>query len=119
MSVIRRALPATVLLGLTTSLAQVQLAPTLTRVSDLRHMTAAEAGRCVRIEGIVTVLAKKNSFFLQDGNLGILVDRVPVAGARAVYVYPGDEVVVTGVSGPGLFAPLILAGKIQVLGQKR
>ena len=89
----------------------------LSHVRDLRQMSSADAsgGALVRIKGSVTALSGwKNSFFLQDASGGISVDRSDDADVHA-----GDEVEVTGVSGPGLFAPIILANHVQVLGRKR
>ncbi len=88
----------------------------LSHVKDVRQMSSADAARGaqVRIKGSVTALSGwKNSFFLQDASGGISVDRTDEADVHA-----GDEVEVTGVSGPGLFAPVILANHVQVLGQK-
>jgi len=53
----------------------------------------------------------KNSFFLQDVSAGISVDRTDNAEVR-----PGDRVELTGTSGPGLFAPVVLASYVRVTG---
>jgi diguanylate cyclase (GGDEF)-like protein len=53
----------------------------------------------------------KNSFFLQDRTAGISVDRTDAA-----VVHVGDLVRVTGSSGTGLFAPIVLASNVLVEG---
>jgi hypothetical protein len=66
----------------------------------------------VKLRGVVTSLSGyKNSFFLQDSTAGISVDRTDAADVRV-----GDLVEVTGSSSTGLFAPVVLASSVQVVG---
>ncbi len=86
----------------------------LTSVESVRKLPLEKAARSipVRLEGVVTALSGyKNSFFVQDGTAGISVDRRDDAVVRA-----GDRVKITGVSNPGMFAPVIMASKVVVLG---
>ena len=53
----------------------------------------------------------RNSFFVQDGTAGISVDRTDKAE-----VHVGDSVELTGTSGRGLFAPIVLASYVRVTG---
>ena len=88
----------------------------LSRVSQVRALTAEQAAKArpVRLRGVVTVLSGwKSSFFLQDANLGISVDRT----SDSPELHSGDEVEVQGVSGPGLFAPIVVANHVTVLGK--
>jgi diguanylate cyclase (GGDEF)-like protein len=55
----------------------------------------------------------RNSFFFQDTTGGISVDRTDNAD-----VLVGDEVEITGTSGPGLFAPIIMASYVKVVGHR-
>lgn len=86
----------------------------LTRVAEVRSLTAAQAASAipVRLTGIVTALSGfKYSLFFQDATAGIVAD-----GNRNAIVHPGDIVEVTGTSGPGYFAPIVLVGQVRVLG---
>lgn len=88
--------------------------PRLDKVKQLRHLSSAEAERLipVKLTGIVTDLSGyKNSFFFQDPTGGISVDRTDSADVHA-----GDMVEIVGTSGPGLFAPVVLASKVTVTG---
>jgi len=88
--------------------------PRLDKVKRLRHLSSAEAERLipVKLTGIVTDLSGyKNSFFFQDSTGGISVDRSDSADVHA-----GDKVEIVGTSGPGLFAPVVLASKVTVTG---
>ena len=100
----------------------------LTRVGEIRALTAEQAGesRPVRVRGVVTVLSGwKSSFFIEDeagGNSGgISVDRLDEAlngaGKASTELHQGEEVEIRGVTSPGLFAPLILAKEVKVLGE--
>src|SRR5262245_30196665 len=89
----------------------------LTRVLDIRQLSSEEAakGHPVRLKGTVLALSGwKNSFFLEDTDGGISVDR-----ADSAEVHAGDEVEITGVSGAGLFAPVVLAYHVEVRGPGR
>jgi diguanylate cyclase (GGDEF)-like protein len=66
----------------------------------------------VKLHGVVTALSGyKNSFFLQDRTAGISVDRTDTADVRV-----GDLVEVSGSSGAGSFAPIVLASSVLVEG---
>src|ERR1051326_2255945 len=79
--------------------------PLLTRVQDLRQLQSEQAGsRPVRLRGVVTVV--------QDATAGLSIDRTDSADMHA-----GDEVEITGVTGPGLFAPVVIAHQVSVLGR--
>jgi len=87
---------------------------TLTQVTEVRRLSpqAAELRKPVQLRGIVTDLSGyRNSFFFQDATGGISVDRTDNAN-----VHTGDVVEITGTSGPGLFAPVVLASYVKVVG---
>jgi diguanylate cyclase (GGDEF)-like protein len=87
----------------------------LTTVHDIRALSSEEAGhaRPVRLHGVVTVLSGwKSSFFFQDATSGISVDR----SSDAPKLQPGEVVEIEGVTGSGLFAPVVVANKVTVLG---
>jgi signal transduction histidine kinase/CheY-like chemotaxis protein/HPt (histidine-containing phosphotransfer) domain-containing protein len=89
----------------------------LTRVADVRQLTPTEAAwaRPVQVSGVVTALSGwKNSFFLQNSGTGISVDRTDT-----VEVHSGDLVQVFGVTAEGLFAPVIVAHRVVVLGRAK
>jgi len=86
----------------------------LTRVEQVRQLSQTQGTLAVpvRITGVITAFSGyKNSFFLQDKQFGISVDRTDNAEAHV-----GDKVEVIGTSSAGLFAPVILASHVQVLG---
>jgi hypothetical protein len=86
----------------------------LTQVEQVRRLSQSQATRAVpvRITGVITAFSGyKNSFFLQNKQFGISVDRTDNAEAQV-----GDKVEVTGTSNAGLFAPIVLASMVQVLG---
>ena len=75
---------------------------------------AAGQGRPVRLRGVVTVLSGwKNSFFFQDKTSGISVDRI----GDDTKVESGDLVEIGGRTGPGKFAPVVIATRVTVLGR--
>ncbi|WP_263373406.1 diguanylate cyclase [Granulicella aggregans] len=89
--------------------------PYLDTVKQLRQLSSAEAEQLipVKLTGVVTDLSGyKNSFFFQDETGGISVDRTDSADVHA-----GDRVEIVGTSGPGLFAPVVLASRVTVMGQ--
>lgn len=89
--------------------------PCLEKVKQLRQLSSAQAERLipVKLTGVVTDLSGyKNSFFFQDETGGISVDRTDSADVHA-----GDRVEIIGTSGPGLFAPVVLASRVIVTGQ--
>src|SRR6201999_1225825 len=84
---------------------------------SIRLLSTAEAklGRPIHIRGQVTALSGwKDSFFVQDSTGGISVDRQELGPALA----PGDLVDILGMTGPGLFAPVILSKQVQRVGHK-
>jgi diguanylate cyclase (GGDEF)-like protein len=86
----------------------------LTQVTQVRHLSQEQAARSVpvRLKGVVTVLSGwRNSFFVEDSTAGISVDRTDKADVQV-----GDQVEVTGTSNAGLFAPLVLASHVRVVG---
>jgi diguanylate cyclase (GGDEF)-like protein len=88
--------------------------PILTQVKEVRRLSPQVAGlrKPVQLRGIVTDLSGyRNSFFFQDATGGISVDRTDNADVQT-----GDVVEITGTSGPGLFAPIILASYVKVVG---
>ncbi len=96
---------------------QAAISTELTTVRDVRALTPdqARAARPVRLRGVVTVLSGwKASFFFQDETSGISVDRVnPLPPLEA-----GQVVEVRGVTGPGLFAPTLVAEEVRVIGKR-
>ena len=89
-------------------------AAVISHVPDVRELTSSEAeqSRSVEISGVVTALSGwKNSFFLEESGTGISVDRTDTTD-----VHPGDRVEVSGVTGAGLFAPILVAHQVKVLG---
>src|SRR5262245_37011743 len=92
-------------------------APLLTDTRAVRRLSAAEAAerRAVRLHAVVTYHHRFpgwNPLFVQDATGGIYVE-VP----SGLDLAAGDRVVVEGVSGPGMFAPLVLEPRIQVEGR--
>ena len=85
----------------------IRILPTLTRVADLHRLTRQEAERQypVYLTGVVTFADVLNyQFFIQDESGGVFVDAANVSlnSLRA-----GQKITLTGVSGPGLFAPIV------------
>jgi signal transduction histidine kinase len=67
----------------------------------------------VLVRGVVTAPSGwKTSFFFQDSTAGISVDRED----NGPPMRSGQLVEINGVTGPGLFAPIIIARKVRVLG---
>jgi len=95
--------------------AQPHSFPVLTRVSDIRELSAKEAdlGHPVRIRGVVTFYGGPPLLFVQDSTGGIYVQ----APTEEHGVTAGDLVEVKGVTGHGLFANQIEKPEIHVLGR--
>ncbi len=92
-------------------------APLLTEVRQVRRLSAREAAdrRPVRLHAVVTYHHRFpgwNPLFVQDATGGIYVEV-----ASGLDLDAGDRVVVEGVSGPGMFAPLVLEPKVRVEGR--
>ena len=89
----------------------------LTEVRQVRRLTPAEAAerRPLRLHAVVTYHHRFpgwNPLFVQDATGGIYVEV-----ASGLDLAPGDRVVIDGVSGPGMFAPLVLEPRIRVEGR--
>jgi len=90
--------------------------PVLTTVSEIHALSAVEANRQypIHIQGAVTYFNPEDEIlFVQDATGGIFVysHGLNVPGLKA-----GKLADVRGVSGPGDFAPMVMAPQIQVLG---
>lgn len=91
--------------------------PWLADVRQVRRLSAAEAaeGRPVRLHAVVTYHHRFpgwNPLFVQDDTGGIYVEVASGLDLKA-----GDRVLVEGVSGPGMFAPLVLEPRVRVEGR--
>jgi diguanylate cyclase (GGDEF)-like protein len=87
----------------------------ITQVNAIRALTVEQAGegRAVDVRGVVTVVSGwKNSFFFEDATAGISVDR----SASLPELHQGQQVEIQGVTSPGMFAPVISAREVKVLG---
>ena len=87
----------------------------LTAVRQIRDQSPEQAssGRVVRLQGVVTAVSGwKTSFFFQDASSGISVDRLD----DGPEVQSGQLVEIVGVTSPGLFAPIIQAQSVRILG---
>jgi PAS domain S-box-containing protein len=89
--------------------------PTLTTVTQVRHLSAEEAGRGypVHLHAVVTyTYSQMSQFFVQDSTGGIYVE-----AWRHLWEIPAGRLVeIVGKSGPGLFAPIIEPSRVTVLG---
>lgn len=78
----------------------------LTNASQVLYLTADEASRGIRIsiKGVVTAAEPDwgGRFFIQDSSAGVFVENI-----SSVQPAPGDLLVVSGVSYPGGYAPII------------
>ncbi len=90
----------------------------ITNVGQIRRLTPEEAGKQspVLLRGVITFnLPEYGVTFFQDSEFGVYLSTVGrPSGARA-----GDLVEVSGVTGPGDFAPVVAEPKIRILGQGR
>ncbi len=91
--------------------------PVLTRVADLHQLTFEQAERQypLSLTGVVTFADTASfQFFIQDESGGVFVDaaNVSLSGLRA-----GQKVALTGVSGPGLFAPIVTSPRIHIISE--
>lgn len=89
--------------------------PTLTRVTQIRHLTPEQAGLGypVRIRGVITNDVPAPDFVIQDASGGVYV-----LGDRS-HSFPhhlGDRVEVEGITGKG-FAPVIQEESLHILGK--
>lgn len=84
---------------------------TLTTIAGIRALTPEEADSSppVSIRGVVT-FSNENviTLFIHDGKNGVYLDQGDLMNrGLAVWPEPGDQVEVSGVSGNGIFAPLV------------
>jgi PAS domain S-box-containing protein len=96
---------------------QVSPIQPLSRVSEVRRLSPEDAAKTlpIRLRGTITALSGwKNSFFLQDSSGAISVDRTDSAEVQV-----GDNVDLAGVSGSGMFAPVVVASRVDVLAQAK
>jgi diguanylate cyclase (GGDEF)-like protein len=111
-----------ILIALVSTIAGVQVPlcgetlPQLTSVGAVRALSPEQArqARPVKLRGVVTVFTGfKASFFLEDATAGISVART----TDSPQVQPGQSVEIRGFTGPGMFAPVVTAESVTVLGQ--
>jgi hypothetical protein len=105
-----------VAIGLTPGDILGQTRQDLTTVSEIRALTPEQAheGREVHLRGVVTARSgSASSFFVQDQTAGISVEWTNTP--REVRV--GQLVEIRGVTGPGHFAPIVVAKDVLVLGK--
>jgi diguanylate cyclase (GGDEF)-like protein len=87
----------------------------LTQIRDVRQLSAEQAARSLPVHAVGVVTAKSGyarSFFLQDGTAGIDVESNPDRTPEV-----GDLVDLTGTTGPGHFAPIVVASHVRIVGQ--
>jgi signal transduction histidine kinase len=107
---------AAVVLLAALAVARAELAPAPTSLSEIRGMSQEQAasGLPVRIRGTVTFSNPHfATLFIHDGERGIFVEQE--ASFDAAGPAAGDLVEIHGVTGSGLFAPVIKAREITVL----
>lgn len=93
--------------------------PVLTRVADVRQLSPKEAARRypVLLKGVVTYGHLGDySFFLQDRTGGIYVDGSDVGQPG---VHAGEYISLTGLTGAGEFAPVIVSPHLTITGEAR
>ena len=87
--------------------------PELSSASQVRALATGHQniGGRVHFVGIVTMVSGyPRSFFIQDSTAGIDVEQSDTE------VHVGDRVDLSGVTGPGHFAPIVVATRVKVLG---
>ncbi len=90
--------------------------PPMTDISAIRALSPEKAARAypVRVVAVLTsVHAPRDCYFLQMGNEGIYVD---ATDQRLEDLEAGQRVLVTGLTAPGGFAPVIVHPHLKVLG---
>ena len=88
---------------------------TLRTAAELRLLRPAEASmeRPVSLDGVVTFYNPQSlALFVQDRSAGIFVS----TDSHTLGLHAGDHVLVSGVSGPGAFAPIIDKPSVRVVG---
>ena len=91
----------------------------LTHANQIRTLSVDQASKAIPVHlvGVVTVPSLyKNSFFFKDTSGAVSVDRTD---ETAPPMQAGQRVEIDGVSGPGLFAPVVIASKVTVLGSEK
>jgi PAS domain S-box-containing protein len=97
------------------SLVQPKL-PLITDIAAIRALPAEEAQRAypVRLTAVLTSVHRlRDCYFLQMGNEGIYVD---ASDQNLDYLRAGQQVVVTGLTSAGGFAPVIIHPHLRTLG---
>lgn len=92
-------------------------AQTITNALEIRNFSRLEARRAypVELKGVVTYFDPKFGYlFIRDSTASIYVDATHLPGLS---LFAGDLVEVKGVSGDGLFAPVLDKPTIRVLGK--
>ncbi|MHC1764985.1 MAG: response regulator [Verrucomicrobiia bacterium] len=92
--------------------------PVLHTIPAVKALPAQQASLeyPVRLRGVVTYSDPEwNLLFITDDSAGILV----APESRGVAVRPGTEVDIEGVSGPGMFAPVIIRAHVAEVGPRR
>lgn len=91
--------------------------PPLVNSESVLELSSQQAQReyPVQIEGVITYVDPAwQMLFVQDETAGIFLQADSVAWDQ---IEVGHRVAVSGVSGPGDFAPIIRQGKVQILGE--
>lgn len=89
---------------------------TLTTIEAVRRLSAQQAAEAlpVRLTGVVTYADSDwRQFFVQDSTGGIFVRYAGSPGP----VLPGEQMVITGMTGAGDFAPIVVGPKLVFLGK--
>ncbi len=105
-----------VLVGWVGTSVAAQAPATLINLRQVRELTSAQAAmeQPIRLRGVVTAISGwKSSFFFQDDTAGVSVD--PVGAVPDLQ--PGEVVEVVGVTLPGMFAPIVKATSVQIIGK--
>jgi signal transduction histidine kinase/DNA-binding response OmpR family regulator len=88
----------------------------LTKAADIRNLSPAEAAQAhpVALDGVITYYDPvTTALFIQDTSAGIFMN----IHGKLQRVKSGDHVLVSGVSDPGSFAPVVDRAEIKVIGQ--
>jgi signal transduction histidine kinase len=91
--------------------------PLLATAAEIHRLRREEAQRRypVRIQGVITsVLPEHQAFTIQDSTRGIYV--IDYSESRSDPARIGEYLEVEGVSGPGEFAPIVIASHVRALG---
>ncbi|MHB8523004.1 MAG: PAS domain-containing sensor histidine kinase [Limisphaerales bacterium] len=89
--------------------------PLLTQIRQIRILARSEAERQypVHVQGVVTCYEEKMGFcFIQDSTAGIFV----WTAIQKAELKGGQMVDVAGISGAGLFSPIIAASAVRIMG---